>query len=103
MLLRVAEETSWLALADSDASLWARGVAWRSRLDVGSTSLTSTLQVQGREPRTATDLFGEEALPDRYYWCTEASLEGIPVVISRTGWTGEIETGSTPDPPGDDL
>ena len=26
----------------------------------------------------------------RYYWCTEAELDGIPLVISRTGWTGEV-------------
>ncbi len=26
----------------------------------------------------------------RYYWCVRATLDDIPVVISRTGWTGEI-------------
>ncbi len=26
----------------------------------------------------------------KYYWCAEAELDGIPVVVSRTGWTGEV-------------
>jgi glycine cleavage system aminomethyltransferase T len=26
----------------------------------------------------------------RYYFCAEAEVDGIPVVVSRTGWTGEV-------------
>jgi aminomethyltransferase len=26
----------------------------------------------------------------KYYWSTDAAIAGIPVVVSRTGWTGEI-------------
>jgi glycine cleavage system aminomethyltransferase T len=26
----------------------------------------------------------------KYYWCDEADLDGIPVVISRTGWTAVV-------------
>ena len=26
----------------------------------------------------------------KYYWCKQTNLDGIPVVISRTGWSGEI-------------
>jgi glycine cleavage system aminomethyltransferase T len=26
----------------------------------------------------------------RYYRCAEAEVDGIPVVVSRTGWTGEV-------------
>ena len=36
------------------------------------------------------DLFGEEVADLRYYWCWEGDLDGIPVVVSRTGWTGEV-------------
>ena len=31
-----------------------------------------------------------EVMALRYYWCTRAELDGIPVVVSRTGWTGEV-------------
>ena len=53
VLLRVEEERWWLALADSDAGLWARGVAVHSGMDVtvrepGSTRSRS----RGRSRRT---------------------------------------------------
>ena len=36
------------------------------------------------------DLFGDWVLDMKYYWCDEADLDGIPVVISRTGWTAVV-------------
>jgi aminomethyltransferase len=36
------------------------------------------------------DLFGDWVLDMKYYWCDEAELDGIPVVISRTGWTAVV-------------
>ena len=36
------------------------------------------------------DLFGDAVADLRYYFCAEAEVDGIPVVISRTGWTGEV-------------
>ena len=35
-------------------------------------------------------LFGEEVLRLRYYWFLETDLDGIPVVVTRTGWSGEV-------------
>ena len=35
-------------------------------------------------------LFGDEILGIKYYWTLTTELDGIPVVISRTGWTGEV-------------
>jgi len=92
VLLRVGEDRLWLALADSDAGLWVRGIAWRSGMDVAiAEPEVYPVQVQGPKARDVMgDLFGEEVQGLRYYWCTEAALDGIPVVISRTGWTGEI-------------
>ena len=92
VLLRVAEDTWWLALADSDVGLYARGVAVGAGLDVEiSEPPVYPLQVQGpRSKDVIGDLFGDEIVNLRYYWCGHASLDGIPVVISRTGWTGEV-------------
>jgi aminomethyltransferase len=36
------------------------------------------------------DLAGDEILRLKYYWSADTTVAGIPVVISRTGWTGEI-------------
>jgi glycine cleavage system aminomethyltransferase T len=92
VLLRLGEDRFWLALADSDAGLWARGIAWRSGMNVTiSDPEAYPVQIQGPKAKDLmADLFGDEVTGLKYYWCTETDLDGIPVVISRTGWTGEI-------------
>jgi glycine cleavage system aminomethyltransferase T len=92
VLLRLEEDRFWLALADSDAGLWARGVAWRSGMNVRiEDPPVFPVQVQGPKARDLmADLFGAEVTGLRYYRCTESDLGDIPVVVSRTGWTGEI-------------
>jgi glycine cleavage system aminomethyltransferase T len=92
VLLRLNEDRFWLCLADSDAGLYARGIAWRSGMDVEVDEPdVYPVQVQGKQAKDlVADLFDEKVTGLRYYWCAESELEGIPVVVSRTGWTGEI-------------
>lgn len=92
VLLRLGENHFWLALADSDVLLWARGVALRSGLKVQiSEPDVSPLQVQGPKAKALMrDLFGERVLELPYYHFIETTLDGIPVVVTRTGWTGEV-------------
>ncbi len=92
VLLRLGEDRYWLALADSDAGLWIRGVAVHAGLEVEVTEPeVYPVQVQGpRSKDVMRDLFGEEILGLGYYWCTETALDDVPVVVSRTGWTGEV-------------
>jgi len=92
ILLRLAENHFWLSLADSDTLLYALGVQAFAGLDVTLREPdVSPLQVQGPKSRDVIrDLFGEEVSGLRYYWCWEGDLDGIPVVVSRTGWTGEV-------------
>src|SRR3954453_21022853 len=92
VLLRVEENRWWLALADSDAGLYAMGVAVNSGMDVhvGHPDVYP-VQVQGPKAKEVMrDLFGDWLLDMKYYWCDEADLDGIPVVISRTGWTAVV-------------
>ncbi len=92
VLLRVERDRWWLALADSDAGLYAMGVAANAGMDVtvGHPEVYP-VQVQGPKAKdTMRDLFGEWILDMKYYWCDEAELDGIPVVISRTGWTAVV-------------
>ena len=68
------------------------GVAVNSGLDVhvGHPEVYP-VQVQGPKAKdTMRDLFGDWVLDMKYYWCDEADLDGIPVVISRTGWTAVV-------------
>jgi aminomethyltransferase len=92
VLLRVEENRWWLALADSDAGLWARGAAVHSGLDVSVREPdVHPVQVQGpKSKEVIRSLFGDAVADLRYYWAAEAEVDGIPVVISRTGWTGEV-------------
>lgn len=92
VLLRLGENHFWLALADSDVLLWARAVAMRTemRVEIREPDV-SPLQVQGPKSKAVMQiLFGDrvQALP--YYNFFETSLDGIPIIVTRTGWTGEV-------------
>jgi len=92
ILLRLAENQFWISLADSDILLWAQGVAVHSGLDVtiGEPDV-SPLQLQGpKSDKVMTALFGEAITDLRYYWLREVDLNGIPLVVSRTGWSSEL-------------
>ncbi len=91
--LRLAEDHFWLSLADSDALLYGLGVQAFAKMDVDIREPdVSPLQVQGPESKDVIrDLFGDEVALLRYYSCWQGQLDGrIPVVVSRTGWTGEV-------------
>ena len=92
ILLRLGENHFWISLADSDILLWAQGVAVHSGMDVSIREPdVSPLQLQG--PRSADimkALFGDSIMELRYYWLREMELDGIPLIVSRTGWSSEL-------------
>ena len=92
VLIRRAEDTFWLCLADSDAHLYALGIAVGRGKDVEvSLPQVHPVQVQGPKAKDVMRaLVGEAVLDIRYYWTMDAEIDSIPVVISRTGWTGEV-------------
>ena len=89
VLLHVADRKWWMQLADSDAGLYALGVATAAGLDVDVTYPdVHPMQVQGPlSGKTLEKLVGKAIYDIKYYWLDEFEIEGIPVVISRTGWT----------------
>jgi aminomethyltransferase len=89
VLLHVGERRWWMQLADSDAGLYALGVAAAAGLDVQVTLPdVHPMQVQGPlSAKTLEKLVGPAVYDLKYYWCDEFDIAGIPVVISRTGWT----------------
>ncbi len=92
ILLRLAENHFWISLADSDILLWAQGVAVHSGLDVtiGEPDV-SPLQLQGpKSGQIMQALFGDSILDLKYYWHRELELDGIPLLVSRTGWSSEL-------------
>ena len=92
ILLRLGENHFWLSLGDSDILLWAQGVAINSGLDVTIKEPdVSPLQLQGPKSIDIMKvLFGDEIINLKYYWLIETELNGIPLVVSRTGWSSEL-------------
>jgi aminomethyltransferase len=92
VLLRLEENRFWLAAADSDILLWAKGVAYGCGMDVQIRELdVAPMQLQGPKSRQLVqDLFGDRVPSLSYYEFFEATLGTIPVIVTRTGWTGEL-------------
>jgi glycine cleavage system aminomethyltransferase T len=92
VLLRVEENRFWLSLADSDVELWARGVAHGSNYDVTVKEIdVGPLQVQGPKSKDVmVDLFGDSILEIPYYFLRAYELDGMNVLVSRTGYTSEL-------------
>ena len=92
ILLQLAENHFWISLADSDILLWAQGVAVHSGMNVkiGEPDV-SPLQLQGpNSGLIMQELFGESIMDLKYYWLREVELDGIPLIVSRTGWSSEL-------------
>jgi aminomethyltransferase len=92
VLLRVEENRFWLSLADSDVELWARGVAYDSDYDVEVKEIdVGPVQVQGPKSKDVmVDLFGDSILEIPYYFLRPFELDGMKVLVSRTGYTAEL-------------
>lgn len=92
VLLRLGENHFWLSLADSDILLWAKGVAHGSGFDVRIREAdVGPVQVQGPlSVKVMRDVFGEDVLDIPYYYLREYELDGMQLVVSRTGYTAEV-------------
>lgn len=92
ILLRVDENRFWISLADSDVGLWALALAHSGgwNVHVGEVDV-APIQIQGPKAKgVMTDLFGESVLDMPYYGLRHDTLDGMEVVISRTGYSGEV-------------
>ena len=89
VLLHVGKDRWWMQLADSDAGLYALGVASQAGLDVSVTYPHAyPMQVQGAKAAKVVEKLAGPGIYDlKYYWCDWFDIGDIPVLISRTGWT----------------
>ena len=92
ILLKVEEDCYWFSLADSDILLWAHGLNVNSNFDVEiSEPDVSPLQLQGPKSRDImVKVFGDKILDLKYYWFKRFTINGINLVVSRTGWSSEL-------------
>lgn len=89
VLIRLAENHFWFSLADSDILLWAKGIAHNMNLQVSiSEPFVSPLAVQGPKAEVVmVDLFGDWIEQLRFFRSRETELNGIPLIVARTGWS----------------
>ena len=92
VMLRLDTNHFWISLADSDVLFWAQGVAVNAGYDVTITEPdVSPLQLQGPQSgKIMQALFGPEIADLKYYYCCALQLDGIDLIVSRTGWSSEL-------------
>ncbi|SDQ39376.1 glycine cleavage T C-terminal barrel domain-containing protein [Actinopolyspora saharensis] len=92
VLLRLGENHFWLSLADSDVLLWAKGLAYSMGMNVQIREPdVGPVQVQGPKSRDVMiDLFGDSIKDIPYYYAVDRELDGMDVIVSRTGYTAEL-------------
>ncbi len=89
VLLPLAADRFWLSIADSDVLLWAKGLAAGRGLSVTLREPdVSPLALQGpRAEPVAAALCGEWVRALKYFHFRETDLDGIPLVVARSGWS----------------
>ena len=92
VLLKISDDCFWFSLADSDVLFWAQGLAATKKFDIDICEPdVSPLQLQGPKSRDImVELFGEEITTLKYYWFKPFKLNGIDLIVSRTGWSSEL-------------
>jgi aminomethyltransferase len=89
ILLKRDEDCYWLSIADSNIWFWARAIAAERGLRVEvSEPDVSPLALQGpKAEELVASMFGDWIRGLKYFWFREATLEGIPLVVARSGWS----------------
>lgn len=89
VLLKLSQQQFWLSIADSDIELWAGAIANERNLDVQVFEPdVSPLAVQGpRAEDVIATLFGDWPRELRYFGFRACELQGIPLVLARSGWS----------------
>jgi aminomethyltransferase len=92
VLLRVAEDEFWFSISDSDILFWLQGINVGRKFNVEIQEIdVAPVQIQGPKAKDMmAEIFGDAVLEIKYYGLMEATLDGMSVVISRTGFSGEI-------------
>ncbi|PSP28730.1 glycine cleavage system protein T [Halobacteriales archaeon QH_2_65_14] len=90
-LLRIADDEFWFSIADSDLMQWLQGVNVGENFDVEIHEIdVSPIQIQGpKSVDVMVDVVGEEVKEIPYYGLMEAEVNGCPVIVSQTGFSGE--------------
>ena len=91
-LLRLEDNKFWISPGDGDVILWLQGIAINSGMDVSIHEPdVSPLQISGpKSGKLIQKLFNGQHDDLGYYKARQTNLDDIPMVIARTGWSGEL-------------
>ncbi|GAA0434025.1 glycine cleavage T C-terminal barrel domain-containing protein [Lentibacillus halophilus] len=91
VLLRPHEDEFWFSLSDSDTSLWLQALKMMKNFDCTVSEIdVAPVQIQGpKSKKFMIHLFGERINDVPYYGLMEGDVNGCPVIVSRTGFSGE--------------
>ncbi|RQG97280.1 aminomethyl transferase family protein [Natrarchaeobius chitinivorans] len=91
VLLRPGEDEFWFSISDSTLMQWLQGVNVGKGFDVEIDEIdVAPMQIQGpRSVDVMVDVVGEEVEGIPYYGLMEAEIDGCPVLVSQTGFSGE--------------
>lgn len=91
IILRLAPDHFWLSISDSDVLLWVKGLALGAGFDVTvSDPDVFPLSLQGPKSEALLDrLIGEPVGDIRFFRFIETQIAGIPLIVARTGWSGQ--------------
>jgi aminomethyltransferase len=88
VLLKLSDRY-WFSIADNNMLLWVKAIAAERGFDVDVCEPdVSPLAVQGPLAEDLiVDLFGPHVSSLKYFWFIETELQGIPLVLCRSGWS----------------
>ena len=91
IVLCLALDRFWLSISDSDVLLWIKGLAVGAGFDVKVTDPNVfPLSLQGPKSETLLDRLIDQSVADiRFFRFIETEIAGIPLVVARTGWSGQ--------------
>ena len=92
ILLKIADNHFWLSIADSDVLLWCLGIAASGQFNVKiSEPEVSPLALQGPKAQLLMKkISGQWIIDLKFYYFQKTTIIDIPVIIARSGWSGEI-------------
>jgi glycine cleavage system aminomethyltransferase T len=91
VLLRPGEDEFWFSISDSTLMQWLQGVNVGTNFDVEIDEIdVAPMQIQGpKSVDVMVEIVGEEVEEIPYYGLMEAEIDGVSVLVSQTGFSGE--------------
>lgn len=89
VVLKHEDGRFWLSIGDNNILMWARSIAAERRMDVEICEPdVSPMAVQGPKAEdVVAAVFGDWVRALKYFWFAPAEIDGIPVVIQRSGYS----------------